>query len=72
MRKALPEEARHLLLGAAEMETVWRRLDDRYGNKHQRSLAIYERLARVELKGKDYDIFSSFSFYEQYPYIIDP
>ena len=37
------------------MDVIWQRLDDRYGNTHQRTLAIYEKLAKVDLRGRDYE-----------------
>ena len=55
LKKAIPKDVQHLLLGAKDMSVVWARLDDRFGNLHLRSLAIYEKLARLELRGKDYE-----------------
>ena len=41
LRDCLPKEVQHLLLGIKDMAAAWGRLDDRFGNLHLRSLAIY-------------------------------
>merc|ERR1711867_38038 len=55
LKRALPSSAKHLLTGTKTVEQAWERLDNRFGNTHQRTLAIYERLSKVELKGKDHE-----------------
>ena len=37
------------------MRGAWERLDNRYGDTHQRTLALYEKLVKVELRGKDHE-----------------
>ena len=53
LKDSLPHSAQHLLVGAGTAQVAWQRLDDRYGNTHQRTLALYEKLVKVELRGKD-------------------
>ena len=55
LKNALPKDAKELLLGAHSMELAWERLDKQYGNVQQRTLAVYHKLQRLDLKGKDYD-----------------
>ena len=55
LRDAVPKEVRYLLNGVHDIKTAWVRLDDRYGDHQQRLRALYERLARMELKGKDFE-----------------
>ena len=55
LKNALPASAHYLMLGAKDVETVWKRLDDKYGNRQQRIIAIHEKLVRAEIKGRDYE-----------------
>ena len=55
LRQALPKEYRHLLTGASNMEVAWKRLQDRFGDPQQVTISIYDKLAKLELKGKDYE-----------------
>ena len=55
LRNALPKEAKELLLGAYDMELAWQRLDEMYGDVQQRTLAIYQKLQKLELRGRDYE-----------------
>ena len=55
LKDALPQSAHYLLVGVKSSAAAWSRLDNKFGNKQQRIIAIHERLLKTELKGKDYE-----------------
>ena len=55
LQDALPKEYVYLLTGVDTMEEAWTRLEDRFGDSNQRVLAIYSKLAALDLKGKEYE-----------------
>ena len=55
LKGALPSSAHYLMVGVKDVKTAWQRLDDKYGNRQQRVIAIHKKLIKGELCGKDYD-----------------
>ena len=55
LKDALPKEARYVIDGVATMERAWERIEDRYGDSQHRVLLIYEKLAKLDLRGKEFE-----------------
>merc|ERR1711867_16750 len=55
LRDAIPKDVRYLLNGVHDLKTAWNRLDDRFGDHQQHMRALYERLVKIDLKGKDFE-----------------
>ena len=55
LRQALPRELDYLMVGVREMGVAWQRLEDRYGDVQLQVRALYDHLATVDLRGKEYE-----------------
>ena len=55
MLDALPKEVRYVISGLQQVDAAWARLDERYGDPQQRVRLIYEKLTKLELRGKDFE-----------------
>ena len=49
LKNALPKDLVYLLTGVHTMADAWQRLEDQFGDSQQRVLAIYSKLAALEL-----------------------
>ena len=56
LREALPDDLLPILAGVPSMTIAWERLDHRFGDKDQRLLLLYERLAGFTPQGDKHDV----------------
>ena len=55
LRDALPKDLDYLMVGVTKMGVAWERLEDRYGDRQLRVRALYDKLLKVDLRGKEYE-----------------